>query len=196
MNHLLGICITVSFLGVFEIRMTDAEDTRILFHSSRDMEPDLPAKLKWQSVNDGVMGGLSEGSVKVNKDNQLVFHGTLSLENNGGFASIRSLPTELNLKKNETIFLRVKGDGRKYFFNLHVPSPQIAFSYRSEFETRKDEWIEIKLPLDQFYATSFGRKVNVKLDASKVHTVGFLLADKKTGVFQLQVDWIKVIKSE
>ncbi len=41
-------------------------------------------------VNDGVMGGLSKGDPAVSKQQKLVFKGGISLENNGGFSSIRT----------------------------------------------------------------------------------------------------------
>ena len=43
----------------------------------------------WTAVNDGVMGGVSRGGAKL-IDGSLHFRGILSLDNNGGFSSIRS----------------------------------------------------------------------------------------------------------
>ena len=68
----------------------------------------------WVSVNDNVMGGVSEGKFKITQDKTLYFYGSLSLENNGGFASIRCLPTQLGLKKNDSINFQAKGDGREF----------------------------------------------------------------------------------
>ncbi|HZZ77317.1 MAG TPA: CIA30 family protein [Gemmataceae bacterium] len=48
------------------------------------------AAKEWQTVNDGVMGGVSDGRFKITDKKTLEFYGTLSLENNGGFASMRS----------------------------------------------------------------------------------------------------------
>ena len=43
-------------------------------------------------MNDGVMGGVSDGRFRVTERQTLEFYGTLSLENNGGFASVSSCP--------------------------------------------------------------------------------------------------------
>ena len=43
----------------------------------------------WNIVNDDVMGGISRSSLSMNDENNLIFSGYLSLENNGGFASSR-----------------------------------------------------------------------------------------------------------
>ncbi|MCE9533999.1 MAG: CIA30 family protein [Planctomycetes bacterium] len=67
----------------------------------------------WQTVNDGVMGGVSEGKFKITDKKTLEFFGTLSLENNGGFASVRSKAKKLGLQKGDTIIAKVRGDGRE-----------------------------------------------------------------------------------
>ena len=45
------------------------------------------AAQQWQAVNDGVMGGVSDGRFRITPESTLEFFGTLSLENNGGFVS-------------------------------------------------------------------------------------------------------------
>lgn len=49
----------------------------------------------WQIVNDGVMGGRSSSRLTISGDGTASFLGDLSLENNGGFASVRSRPAKL-----------------------------------------------------------------------------------------------------
>ncbi len=60
--------------------------------------------------------------------------------------------------------------------------------------TKKDEWIEVKVPLDKFEATSFGRAV---MDAGlikpeDVSSLGFMLSDKKAGPFKFEIESIQV----
>jgi monofunctional biosynthetic peptidoglycan transglycosylase len=152
------------------------------------------AAKEWQSANDGVMGGVSEGKFRITDKKTMEFFGTLSLENNGGFASVRSRAKKLGLEKDDTLVAKVKGDGREYSLNLYLNKPQIAFSYRAAVQTKKDEWIEVKVPLAKFQATSFGR---VMQDAGtvkpeEVNALGFMLSDKKAGPFKMEVEWIKV----
>ena len=157
---------------------------------------DKPAAAnQWGTTNDGVMGGRSDGRFKINEDNNLEFFGTLSLENNGGFASVRSRGSNLGLQKGDAIVVRVRGDGREYNLNLYTPRRGAAYSYRAKFKTKKDEWIEARIPLDKFVATSFGRIIrNQELDPSEVNGLGVLLGDKKPGPFELEINWIKVVK--
>jgi monofunctional biosynthetic peptidoglycan transglycosylase len=151
------------------------------------------AAQQWQTVNDGVMGGRSNGRFKISNEQRMEFYGTLSLENNGGFASVRSRPTAMNLQPGDSIVVRVRGDGRQYSMNLYVPSRQMAFAYRAFFNTDKQQWIEVTIPLADFQATSFGRTVNQPLNPAEVNGFGFLLGDKQAGPFKLEVEWVKVV---
>ncbi|TVS20826.1 MAG: CIA30 family protein [Planctomycetaceae bacterium] len=168
-----------------------ADEDRVLFDFG---DPEVAQR--WQTVNDGVMGGVSDGQFKIS-DQTMEFFGTLSMENNGGFTSVRSRPTKLGLKQGDTLVARVRGDGREYTLNLYVPRPRTAFSYRWTFKTQRNEWIEIRAPLDKFVATSFGRVVpNEPLNPAEVNAIGFLLSDEQAGPFKLEVEWIRVIRSE
>src|SRR5271157_2695068 len=149
----------------------------------------------WQPVNDGVMGGVSDGRFKITDRGTMEFFGTLSLENNGGFASVRSRRCNLGLKPDDTLLIRLKGDGRVHLLNLYVPSLQIAYFYRAAIPTKAGEWIEVRIPLKDCYATSFGQKVSNAgpVDAPKVNSMGFMLSDKKAGPFKLEIAWVKVV---
>jgi NADH dehydrogenase [ubiquinone] 1 alpha subcomplex assembly factor 1 len=92
----------------------------------------------WQTVNDGVMGGRSLGRFKINDNQNMEFFGTLSLENNGGFASVRARGTRLTLNKDDVIVIRIKGDGREYNFDLYSQSDR--YSYRLPFQTSFSFW--------------------------------------------------------
>jgi NADH dehydrogenase [ubiquinone] 1 alpha subcomplex assembly factor 1 len=156
------------------------------------------AAQKWQAVSDGVMGGVSDGRFKVTEEGTLKFFGTLSLENNGGFASVRTKPTVLDIKAGDTIAVRVKGDGREYVLNIYTKSRRMAFSYRAPMPTMKDEWTEVRVPLDDFIPTAFGRRVQGMgpVEPSQINGLGFMLSDKKPGKFQMQVEWVKVERAE
>ena len=154
------------------------------------------SKQKWQIVNDDVMGGLSESSLQINYDGNAVFLGRVSLENNGGFASVKNHET-LNLSGFESIRLHLKGDGRRYSFRLQTGSKQYQhpWSYEHRFDTEKDLWMEVNLPLNEFTATFRGsRPENApELDLSAIATFGFLISDKQEGEFRLEIDKIEAL---
>jgi hypothetical protein len=153
-----------------------------------------PTNLTWRVVNDDVMGGVSTSTFHVTNQTA-IFRGAVSLENNGGFASIRTMPTDLNLAEATEFVLRVRGDGRQYKFTARMNSNFDGALYQSSFATCKDEWQEIRLPFDKFVPTFRGRQLTGEppLVAPKLTSIGFLIADQQSGPFQLEIAWIKTI---
>jgi monofunctional biosynthetic peptidoglycan transglycosylase len=151
------------------------------------------AARSWQAVNDGVMGGVSDGRFRITADKTLEFFGTLSLENNGGFASVRTRPMDLDMRSGDSLVVRLKGDGREYVLNLYTKSRQMAFSYRTPLPTVKDEWSEVRVPLRDFIPTAFGRRVEGMgpIEPAQISGLGFMLSDKKPGAFKMEVEWVK-----
>ena len=148
--------------------------------------------LPWNSINDGVMGGLSSGGMRL-EGGIAIFGGTLSLENNGGFSSIRSIPAEHNLAGKAGLVLRVRGDGRTYGLRLRTNDRFDGPSYQAALPTVAGEWTEVTVPFDQFQAVFRGRKVPrfPELSPEKIRTFGLILADKQPGEFRLEMDWIR-----
>ncbi len=144
--------------------------------------------LLWNIVNDGVMGGISRGEAYVTNESCLFFTGSISLENNGGFSSIRSFGQGFDLSDWSGIELRVKGDGRKYYFT----SRSGRFDFWHPMETKKDEWITVRIPFRSFYATTFGRRIpGIRLNSKSISSFGIMLFDKKDGPFTIELDYIK-----
>jgi transforming growth factor-beta-induced protein len=154
---------------------------------------DGSAKDAWIAVNDSVMGGVSKGGPSFTQDGTMVFSGTLSLENRGGFSSVRTRPSRTDLSEYDHLVVHVRGDGRMYSLTVDTDVRIPAGSYRALIETKVGEWQIVRAPFSKFRATSFGRVLPafVPLDRSKVESIGFLLADKKAGPFRLEVDSIK-----
>jgi len=145
----------------------------------------------WQVVNDDVMGGVSTSSFRLT-NGAAVFQGEVSLENNGGFASVRSLPARHDLAGCDAFIIRVRGDGRRYKFTARTDRSFDSAIYQAVFMTKKGEWQEHRLPLKQFVPTFRGRVLSGEppLDPAKVTSVGFLIADQQDGPFRLEIGWI------
>ena len=166
----------------------------VLSFDSPETEP------QWKAVNDGVMGGLSQGVGKM-EDGALVFEGALSLENNGGFSSLRTVTeaNQYNFVEADGIALRVKGDGRTYQLRLATDARHRGslISYQGKFETEAGEWSEVRVPFDEMKPGWRGRMLNGHvLDTSKVSQLGIFIGDKKEGPFRLEVDWLKTYRSK
>jgi len=191
-KHILPmLAIWSLLLGFFETGMAAEPIGKLLTDFS-----DASVAKQWVSVNDNVMGGISDGGFRISEDNTLVFSGNLSLENRGGFTSIRTRPKDLDLDGYDTIALRLKGDGRIYYMNLMNSSRSAAASYRAPIKTKKDNWQEVRISLKDFVYTSYGRIVTraAPLKAKDVQSLGITLADKKAGPFRLELSWIRAEK--
>ncbi|MFY8215955.1 MAG: CIA30 family protein [Chthoniobacterales bacterium] len=148
----------------------------------------------WVAQNDDVMGGVSTGGAVV-ADGVLVFTGSLSLENNGGFAQveIRNLGTDLSGK--EGMKLRVRGDGRTYQLrvatNARYRGSRIA--YRAEFPTVAGDWTTVFVRFTDLEPSHHGDVLDgPPIDLSQVEEMGFLIGDRRAGPFALEVDWMTV----
>ena len=145
------------------------------------------SKLNWKVVNDTVMGGRSSSRWTSNSS-AFIFEGNLSLENNGGFASIRSEFKNNDLSNQDGIYLKVKGDGRKYQFRIQSKVSRWA-NYSKEFKTKKDLVQTFYLPFKDFKPSWRGRRLNnlPTLKGGDVTGIGFLLGDKIQGKFKLEI---------
>ena len=153
---------------------------------------DSPQESRWVAVNDGVMGGRSSGGPTL-ADGRLEFSGTLSLANNGGFSSVRSVGRDFDLSDASQMVLRVRGDGRRYQLRLATDARYrgMPVSYGADFATTAGEWTEVRLPLAALTPTVRGSALQgPPLDPSNVREIGLLIADKREGAFTLLVDWI------
>lgn len=151
------------------------------------------ASLKaWTSVNDSVMGGISKGGFKRTDKGTLLFTGELSLENNGGFASIRMEPADLGLAGTSAVVVKARGDGRTYWVDLRVSDQMSASSYRAFLPTTAGEWKETTIPFKDFKLQAFGRELPVKpINPASIASAGFTIADKKEGAFSLEIESVK-----
>lgn len=145
----------------------------------------------WTIVNDGVMGGRSTSTVERTPDGTLRFRGHVSLANGGGFASTRSEVEDLDLSGLQGVALRVRGDGRRYQLRLRM-RPRDRVAYKAEFDTEAGEWQEVRLPFEDFEPTFRGRRPRGArpLDPAVIGHVGFLIADRREGAFELEVERI------
>ena len=155
-------------------------------------EPLQATQLDWRIVNDGVMGGLSQSQMQQTPEGHARFSGTVSLENNGGFASTRATVPNGMRQGIQSIRLRVKGDGQRYSLRLRPAGRYGRVSYRAFFDTKAGEWQELEFPLSDFTPTFRGRVLTdvPPVSGQELEEIGLLIADKQEGQFGILIDWI------
>ena len=154
---------------------------------------------RWYAVDDGVMGGKSRSQFSV-VDGEGRFHGEVSLENGGGFASVRREPHdfESTLADARGIKLTVRGDGRTYQLRLKSTSLGDASAYRVTFMPPQDHLEILHFPWSAFEAVRRGTRLSdaPSLKPSDLTQVGFLIADRTAGPFCLQVTQMTALHDE
>jgi hypothetical protein len=147
---------------------------------------------QWHAVNDVVMGGVSRSAFSLGEPGIARFAGRVSLENSGGFASVRTAPRAWDAAGAAAFVLRVRGDGRTYKLTLRTDDGFDGVQYQARFTLPAGEWREIRLPIESFAATFRGRTVPGAplLDPGRVRALGLMISDRQAGAFELLVDWI------
>ncbi len=150
----------------------------------------------WFTLNDDVMGGISTSSVGLTGSG-LLFQGTLSLENNGGFASIRSNAEEYDLSGTTGLRLRVRSDGREYGVSVLAGDERgRTGSWRKRFQVPAGEWTTVDVPFQDMVLNVRGRQFPEvgPPELAKVRSFSFIIADKDVSPFRLEVGSISAYR--
>lgn len=172
----IGISLLLSLLASHSLA-----EWQVDFHSPQEPQ-------NWLRINDSVMGGVST-SVLHFEDGSLLFKGQLSLENNGGFASVRRVGKMSLSSQNGPLTISAKGDGRQYQVRLRTNRTYDGVAYVAMFSTNTG-WQNLQFQQSDFVAQYRGRRVNgaPALSFDDVEQIGFMLADKQPGAFRLRVN--------
>mgnify|MGYP001123077979 FL=1 len=153
---------------------------------------DLKSDIKYWRISDDVqMGGRSSGNFKLNAEGHGLFEGDVSLENNGGFSSVRYSFERLLIKDSKKVVIKLKGDGKNYQFRIKSNSRDY-YSYISTFAT-SGEWQEVEISLKDMYPSFRGRKLNQpNFSNDYIEEITFLIGNKKQEKFKLLIDKIEL----
>lgn len=164
----------------------------IVFMSSGEVIFDFSSKSGsrgWQVVDDTVMGGRSDGALMIDKDGHAVFEGVVSLDNNGGFSSLRYGAGTIEAVEYDRFVLMIKGDGKNYQFRVKS-SRYDRHSYSYTFETNGD-WQEVEIPFSQMTPTFRGFTPDIpNYPGDKFEEIGLLIGNKKVESFRILIDRI------
>jgi len=143
----------------------------------------------WTVVDDSVMGGRSAGFFQINEAGHGAFFGDVSLENNGGFSSVRYSFKQKDITNYSVCKIRLKGDGKDYQFRAKSDKYD-RHSYIYHFET-SGEWEIITVPLAEMYPAFRGRKLSIpNFPTEQIEELSFLISNKKAESYKLELDEI------
>ena len=147
----------------------------------------------WEVINDVVMGGISKSTMLITSHKTALFEGNVSLKNYGGFASIRTYPHDYLLGSYDGLIIRVKGDGKSYRLRLRTDDQFDGIAYQATFLTTSDKWGTVHLPFRDFIPVYRGHIITdaPSLNPAHIKRLGFMIADKQSGPFRLEIEWVK-----
>lgn len=150
-------------------------------------------RLKWHSLGDQVMGGQSDGALTHSEAGVGLFHGTVRLDNGGGFASVKAdLPEPVDATDFTGIELLAKGDGKTYKIGLRNSTDRRSIVYQHTFTPAAEDWSRIRLPFSDFIPTWRGKTVADAgpLDTRNLASVSLFVSGRQAGEFKLIMqDW-------
>ena len=144
----------------------------------------------WSAIDDRVMGGVSRSRLRHDPAGHAVFEGEVSLEQNGGFASVRSSPRRSGPARRRGLpdrgarrpqAVQAQPAHRRRLRQPELPSPASR--------PRAHDWQVLRLPLSAFSATFRGRDVPgaPALDPARIRQVGLMIAARQAGPFALDI---------
>jgi len=193
-RKLLGtIFIIILFtLGIFMTNNT--------FSETKNVRPVLvsfgpeASQVTWSSLGDQVMGGQSDGKLVASEERVGLFHGTVRLDNGGGFASVKAdLPEPIDASQWTGIELLAKGDGKTYKIGLRNSTNRRSIVYQHAFTPDTEAWSRIRLPFSGFIPTWRGKTLTdeAALNLSYLASVSLFISGRQVGEFQLKMqDWV------
>lgn len=145
-----------------------------------------PSTKNWFVVDDVVMGGKSLGKFSITDEGVGMFSGQVSLENNGGFSSVRLDIDALAVTAESRVKIKLKGDGSTYQFRIKDTS-STRHSYTASFTTT-GTWETFEFTLADLHPIFRGNTLDLpNFDKTTLAELRFLIANKKAQNFELLI---------
>lgn len=143
----------------------------------------------WHAIDDRVMGGTSRSTLRSDPAGHAVFEGTVSLERNGGFASVRASPGDRGLPGAETCLIEVRGDPKQFKLSILTDDGFDSVNFQATFKPAGSTWQTLHLPLAGFRASFRGRELPdaPPLEPARIRQVGLMIAARQAGPFALDI---------
>ncbi len=180
----MNIHTTICFLLLSQFML--AQQANVDFGKYKDGE-------RWKITNDGVMGGLSEGDYRITDDG-VVFYGNISLENNGGFSSLRSHYEKRDLSSYKKIIIHYRSKQYTMGFTLEMDKRWYVPYYKVDLPGTNWKWVTKEITFADFDRYNIGRKRPGKptqTELANILRIGFISNEKKAGPFKIEIDYIK-----
>ena len=147
----------------------------------------------WYSVNDTVMGGRSSGTT-IYQEDVVKFQGSISFQNNGGFASIRSRFSNMDLSDFDEVEIRYRSKGQSLNFTLEHHGQWYLPNYKVVLPESGVDWTTRTYSLKSFKEYRVGRPTGGMISDEVLQRIlrfSIMTNDKREGPFQAEIDYIR-----
>jgi len=181
--------LSIAFLSALSLNFARAGDPtppKVLFDFA-----DAAAMRGWEVEDDVIMGGRSKSTVAHDPAGHVVFRGDVSLENDGGFASVQNHFDPIDVSPYTHVVIRLKGDGKDYRY-LAEAVKNARHYYLAEFRTT-GEWQDIRIPLREMHPVRRGERLDLpNFPGKTLSQARFMIANGRAEAFRLEVASIRL----
>ncbi|MFO0358829.1 MAG: CIA30 family protein [Sphingobacteriaceae bacterium] len=152
---------------------------------------------EWVLLSDNIMGGVTKSKIEYT-NNSVKLSGNISLDNFGGFSSIKTKYKSFDLSKYKGIKIKFKSSYQTFVFTLEDDNNWTQPNYINEFSSKKeDTWEETTIYFNDFKEIVIGQPTGNMMKSKSLKNIvrlGIMTHEKKEGSFSLEVDYIEFIK--
>lgn len=134
----------------------------------------------FERVDDQIMGGISQSGLVPSFDGSCASFTGVVRTDGGGFCGTRSrlLSAPLNLGGYSGLYLRVRGDGKRYKLNVRTNEEVGELVYQGAFLPPAGEMCTLRLPFAAFRLVKRSQPVldGPPLDPKSIYQIGFVLS--------------------
>lgn len=152
--------------------------------------------VNWTILSDNVMGGMSDAIIEYG-NTSLLLKGNVSLENRGGFVSVKSGWDKRDLSSYKMVNVTFRSAGQRFAFTLENSGRWWEPAYKHEFGAKEENnWQTISLKLDEFKEEVIGRPTGNTATTSilqNILRIGISTNEKSEGPFWLEIESIEFL---
>lgn len=182
---------TLIILFIFSTFTIYAADFKIDFGKGKDKTND------WVMISDNIMGGITKSTLEY-QENTLNLSGNISLDNFGGFSSVKTRFNNVDLSAYKGIRIRHKSSNQTFAFTLEDTKNWTLPNYKGDFFNKKqDEWEISTIYFKDFKQYQIGEPTGEKLNLERLKNIvrmGVITTDKREGPFSLEIDYIEFLE--
>ncbi|NQZ76725.1 MAG: CIA30 family protein [Ekhidna sp.] len=142
----------------------------------------------WYVLNDGVMGGLSKGRA-VETEEGVLFFGSVSLENNGGFTSYRSSWRRYDFTTNREVEVRYRSEGMRLALVMETSQRFWIPNFKVSLP-KSEKWVTKSFNLKDFGQYRLGYPTGSFMtedNLNEIIRIGFITDEKRAGDFKFEI---------